>query len=137
MNSPRTFFVNGHKCEVECVGRAQWHGYLDGEKFTEASRSNQVRNVLQEDAKYRVETEPELEAVVEAVYGFIDAQDMWTTKGLIRNKVFPEDDFTLLLGKALNLLKEYDCIEESEVMNGLNAEEMYRPTPRGMESFKG
>lgn len=124
---PRTFFVNGHTCEVEYVSREHYHGYIDGEKVSSA-REPGVRKELRTDAKYRPATEPDRFAVAEAIYSFLRRVDEWVLFDDIIDSVFPEGEVAYMSVAALRDLERLGLAEQTEATVHGETRDMWRPT---------
>lgn len=109
-----TFFVNGYRCHIDCVGRDQYEGYLDGELIKSGMRS-QVKNALTLEAKYRVAVEPDEAEVADAVKRYIDMADGWITESAIQSEICPNGEYWFRVSHALGHLDRCNIIEEGTV----------------------
>lgn len=133
----KEFFVNGHRCEVQCEGRDRYTGWIDGEKITSGHNTSNIRETLINDAKYRAEVEPEFWRVCRAVYNFIESQSdengdhLWVYNGVVTSQVTPLDDVGQTY-RALLKLESDGVIEEGQICMDLNVEEMWRATGKDL-----
>lgn len=127
----REFFVNGHRCQIECERREKYSGWIDGEQITTSHAPSRIRETLISDAKYRPEVEPEFDAVLRAVYDFLERQTdrdgnyLWVYNDIAVEAVTP----TVEVGNAYTALLDLEgqgYIEEERVVMELNVDKMWR-----------
>jgi len=132
--SAREFFVNGYQCEIRYERREHYTGWLEGEKIASSHNTSHIRQELINDAKWRVEKEPDFWKVCRAVHNFVEAQSdrdgepVWVYRDTVINKVTPLED----VGPAYSALLElesFGLVEKGQIAMDLNVEEMFRAIP--------
>jgi hypothetical protein len=132
--SARTFFVNGHKCEIRCERREHYTGWVDGEKIESGHNTKWLREELISDAKYRPEVQADFGEIAEAVYHFVKAQTdrdgnpLWVHNDVIIKQVTPTETVGDAYS-ALLKLEGFGYVEKGEICMDLNAEPMWRAVP--------
>lgn len=120
-----TFFVNGHKCEIEYVRREKYMGKINGEEILSSHNTTHIREQLVSDAKYRVEENVEMEELGEAIADYLDGTDMWVPTDVIQEAITPEDFFSGVY-EVLHIFEDEGVVEKTKYYDGLNPEDMWR-----------
>lgn len=138
-NSTNEFFVNGHHCEIKYERREHYTGWINGEQITSSHNTAHIRQTLIDDAKYRVEREPEFWKIVRAVYKFIESQTdretgdyLWVYNDVVMNQVTPLNSIGPAY-RALLSLKGDGLVEEGQICMDMNVEKMWRATGKSLE----
>lgn len=118
------FYVNGHLCEVNCVGREQWQGLIEGEIIKEGHNPPHLAKTLHQDAKYRVSIEPNKDEVQDVIFEYLDGIDGWVLGKAVDEAIFPGD----ITGSYPYLLRlqSNGRITNEKIYTGLNHDNMWR-----------
>jgi len=134
VNKAGEFYVNGHQCEVKYERREHYSGWIDGEQITSGHNTSHIRETLIDDAKYRVEAEPDFWKVCRAVHNFVvsqtdrDGNQLWVYNETVINNVTPLES----VGPAYSALLELEnigLVEEGQICMDLNIEKMWKAVP--------
>lgn len=128
-----TFFINGHECRIECMGRARYVGYIDDEEVIAGSSFGACKTEVKTEARYMVETEPDFVTACKSVHDFVDSkvpgrngENEYVQLSAVREEVTPDNN--MLAHEAMLALEQDGFIETTKAYSSPNFEWLLRPT---------
>lgn len=133
MTHTKHLWYDGHHGYIECIGRARYESYLNGEEFNTDSNPDRMKHDLITEMKYRVERDPDFPTVCHGVLVFLDNhvpgqndENEYVLFDSVQEEVILNDHALAL--EVINTLKMDDYIEMIKAYDSPNYQYLLRPT---------